>query len=178
MGYAKSQMKRSDKMMKKLAESSVTEGETIVFYDMGEISPASESVEKTKKDLRRLYTYAYTSAFRLGGDIARQSAGRYATDLFQAEHYVTVVTDRYIRIINARQTTGLSAKWVRLEDSEDMVLPLDQVKIQTGELSEGRMVMYGKWVSIPVTFLLPGDNSFTLHYWKEDEWLELEATLG
>ena len=182
MGMSKKNMNRLDKMMKRLAESSVPEGETLTFYDLAYPVSASEYTREGKKGLAKaaavgLLTAGVGIATGADGTAISRSTQRYALGQFESEQYVTVVTDKHIRIINCEQkSSGLSPRWVRAKGSEDIVLPLDELEMQIGELSEGGM-WGSKWTSLPVTFRLEGSDSFTLHYNKEDAWAELAAAL-
>lgn len=178
MGMSKGNLKRMDKMIKDLAEESVPPGEALIFFDLGAIETAEETLRAAKKGLAKTYAVGIASAglgVATGADptMMRDSTNRYAAEQFQSEQYVTVVTDKQIRIINVEQKSGaFSLKWARIKGTEDIVLSRDGLTIETGELSKGSM-MGMKYTSLPVTFKLENGDSFTLHYYKEDEWAGL-----
>ncbi len=182
MGMSKKNMNRLDKMMKRLAESSVPEGETLDFCDWAILTSASEYTKEGKKGLAKaaavgLLTAGVGIATGADGTAISRTTSNYALSQFESEQYVTVVTDKQIRIINCEQkSSGFSPRWVRIKGSEDIVLPLYELEVQIGELSQGGM-WGSKWTSVPVTFRLEGSESFTLHYNKEDEWAKLAAAL-
>lgn len=180
MGMSKGSMKRMEKMMRKLAEESVPEGETLRFSDVGTLESAKEVSEATKKGLAKTYavgllTAGMGAATGAGNTAVRGSTTNYAKGQFDSKQLVAVVTDRNVRIVNVRQkSTGFSIRYDRIKGGEDVVLPLAELTLETGELSQASMLGM-KWTSIPVTFNMSNGESLTMHFYKEDEWRNLAA---
>jgi hypothetical protein len=183
MSMSKGNMNRMEKMMKKLAEESVPEGETLNFCDVGTIESAKEVSDATKKGLAKTYavgllTAGAGAAAGASGTAMRRSTMSYAKGQFDSDQFVAVVTDRNVRIVNARQkSTGFSLRYDRIKGSEDVVLPLAELTLETGELSQASMLGM-KWTSIPVTFNMSNGERIAMHFYKEDQWKDLAAALA
>lgn len=168
-----SYVRRFLKRSKKLAVSSVPDGENLAFYDYATPLPAEEIASFYNRSMAKglsgaAITVATVGAAAASGTVdGRVNRGGGSGDTW--EEYVIAVTDRAVRIMLVRATL---ASYARVKGSEDIVLPLGSVEIETGAPSLGKSPG-ARWKTVPVTFTNPESERITLHCFREQEWREL-----